>query len=59
MALADKGTLFLDELSAFPYSLQAKILRAVQERKAPFRHQQEIDELVNALFIPWKYQRVD
>ncbi len=32
MALADKGTLFLDELSAFPYSLQAKILRAVQDK---------------------------
>jgi transcriptional regulator with PAS, ATPase and Fis domain len=32
MATADKGTLFLDELSAFPYSLQAKILRAVQDK---------------------------
>jgi transcriptional regulator with PAS, ATPase and Fis domain len=32
MALADKGTLFLDELSAFPYDLQAKILRAVEEK---------------------------
>lgn len=32
MALADKGTLFLDELSSFPYSLQAKILRAVQDK---------------------------
>jgi transcriptional regulator with PAS, ATPase and Fis domain len=32
MAAADKGTLFLDELSAFPYGLQAKILRAVQDK---------------------------
>jgi transcriptional regulator with PAS, ATPase and Fis domain len=32
MTLADKGTLFLDELSAFPYPLQAKILRAVQDK---------------------------
>jgi DNA-binding NtrC family response regulator len=32
MALADNGTLFLDELSAFPYDLQSKILRAVEER---------------------------
>lgn len=29
---ADKGTLFLDELSAFPYELQAKVLRALQEK---------------------------
>ncbi|MCI0445807.1 sigma 54-interacting transcriptional regulator [bacterium] len=29
---ADKGTLFLDELSAFPYDLQAKVLRALQEK---------------------------
>ena len=29
---ADKGTLFLDELSAFPLELQAKILRAIEER---------------------------
>ena len=32
MALADKGTLFLDELSSFPYDLQAKILRAIEEK---------------------------
>jgi transcriptional regulator with PAS, ATPase and Fis domain len=32
MMLADQGTLFLDELSAFPYALQAKILRAVQDK---------------------------
>ncbi|MCI0413705.1 sigma 54-interacting transcriptional regulator [bacterium] len=30
--LADKGTLFLDELSAFPIELQAKILRAIEEK---------------------------
>jgi transcriptional regulator with PAS, ATPase and Fis domain len=29
---ADQGTLFLDELSAFPYDLQAKVLRALQEK---------------------------
>ena len=32
MMLADQGTLFLDELSAFPYPLQAKVLRAVQDK---------------------------
>jgi transcriptional regulator with PAS, ATPase and Fis domain len=32
IASADKGTLFLDELSAFPYDLQAKVLRALQEK---------------------------
>ncbi|HSE43049.1 MAG TPA: sigma-54-dependent Fis family transcriptional regulator, partial [Acidobacteriota bacterium] len=32
MAAADNGTLFLDELSSFPFDLQAKILRAVEER---------------------------
>ena len=30
--LADQGTLFLDELGAFPISLQAKVLRAIEER---------------------------
>lgn len=32
MALAHRGTLFLDELSAFPFPLQAKILRAVEDK---------------------------
>jgi two-component system response regulator PilR (NtrC family) len=32
MMLADKGILFLDELSAFPMSQQAKILRAIEEK---------------------------
>ncbi|MCI0411599.1 sigma 54-interacting transcriptional regulator [bacterium] len=31
--LADEGTLFLDELSAFPIGLQSKILRAIEEKK--------------------------
>jgi transcriptional regulator with PAS, ATPase and Fis domain len=31
--LANHGTLFLDELSAFPMALQAKILRVIDERK--------------------------
>ena len=32
LVLADKGTLFLDELSAFPMSMQPKILRAIEEK---------------------------
>jgi len=31
--LADNGTIFLDEIGDLPYSLQAKILRVIQERK--------------------------
>ncbi len=33
IAAADEGTLFLDEISSFPMALQAKILRAIEERK--------------------------
>ena len=32
IAAAHEGTLFLDEISSFPMSLQAKILRAIEER---------------------------
>ncbi len=31
--LADKGTLFLDEISEMPFALQAKLLRAIEEKK--------------------------
>lgn len=33
IAAAHEGTLFLDEISSFPMTLQAKILRAIEERK--------------------------
>ena len=33
MAVANKGTLFLDEIGELPMSVQAKFLRAIQEKK--------------------------
>lgn len=43
MAMADKGTLFLDELEAFPVGMQAKILRALEEKKVtPVGHHEPV-----------------
>merc|ERR1711988_1608456 len=47
---ADKGTLLLDEISAMPLSLQAKLLRVLQERKVtPVGGQRDIDVDVRVL----------
>jgi two-component system NtrC family response regulator len=32
MEVADKGILFLDEISSMPVEMQAKLLRALEER---------------------------
>jgi DNA-binding NtrC family response regulator len=36
--LADRGTIFLDEITALPSSLQGKLLQVVQEAKIPVLH---------------------
>ena len=47
---ADGGTLLLDEISEMPLSLQAKLLRALQEKKVtPIGSQREIDVDVRVL----------
>ncbi len=47
---ADKGTLLLDEISEMPLSLQAKLLRVLQERKVtPVGGQRDIDVNVRVL----------
>lgn len=44
MVMADKGTLFLDELEAFPMGMQAKILRAIEEKKVtPVGHHEPVN----------------
>jgi len=47
---ADKGTLLLDEISEMPLSLQAKLLRVLQERKVtPVGGQRDIEVNVRVL----------
>ena len=47
---ADKGTLLLDEISEMPLSLQAKLLRVLQEKKVtPVGGQRDIEIDVRVL----------
>jgi two-component system response regulator FlrC len=47
---ADNGTLLLDEVSEMPLSLQAKLLRVLQEKKVtPIGGQRDIDVNVRVI----------
>ncbi|MDF2067947.1 sigma 54-interacting transcriptional regulator [Bacillus sp. Cr_A10] len=42
---ADKGTLFIDEISALPVTLQAKLLRAMQDKEVVCMHSEKGEQV--------------